>query len=89
MPSFLSFSKDYTKDLEEANNCQGIESDDGKLNCYKNIESKNSFAQIRLGTYYADKKDYQTSLKYLKQAKENKEIFEKLESTIYDRLCES
>ena len=78
MPSFLSFSKDFTKDLEEANNCQGIESDEGKLNCYKNIETKNSFAQIRLGTYYADKKDFQTSLKYLKQAKENENVFANL-----------
>lgn len=78
MPSFLSFSEDNTKDLEEANECQKIESDDGKLTCYKNIESKNSFAQIRLGTYYADKKDFQTSLKYLKQAKENENIFANL-----------
>ena len=49
MPSFLSFSKDSTKDLEEANSCQKIESDEGKLTCYKNMETKNSFAQIRLG----------------------------------------
>ena len=78
MPSFLSFSKDSTKDLEEANSCQKIESDEGKLTCYKNMETKDSFAQIRLGTYYADKKDYQTSLKYLKQAKENKNLFANL-----------
>ena len=75
MPSFLSFSEDHTKDLEEANKCQIIESDEGKLTCYKNIETKNSFAQIRLGTYYADKKDFTTSLKYLKQAKENENIY--------------
>ena len=78
MPSFLSFSKDSTKDLEEANSCQKIESDERKLTCYKNMETKNSFAQIRLETYYADKKNYQTSLKYLKQAKENDNLFANL-----------
>ncbi len=67
MPSFLSFSKDSTKDLEEANVCQKIESDEGKLTCYKNMETKNSFAQIRLGAYYADKKDYKSLMWFIKK----------------------
>ena len=38
---------------------------------YIKIEEKNSFAQIRLGTYYADKKDYTKALKYLNKAKKD------------------
>ncbi|MGE3592148.1 MAG: tetratricopeptide repeat protein, partial [Arcobacter sp.] len=49
-----------------------------KLSCYKNIENKNSFAHIRLGTYYANKKEYKDALKYLNQAKENKNIYANL-----------
>ena len=78
LPSFLSFKEDYSKILTEANVCQVLESDNDKLSCYKKIEAKNSFAQIRLGTYYADKKDYSSALKYLNQAKNNKNIYANL-----------
>lgn len=82
MPSFLSFdlfnSTDYTALLEEANKCQELENEATKLDCYKKIENTNSFAQIRLGTNAADKKDYKTALKYLNQAKENKNIYANL-----------
>lgn len=78
LPSFLSFKEDYSKILTEANVCQVLESDNDKLSCYKKIETKNSFAQIRLGTYYADKKDYSSALKYLNQAKNNKNIYANL-----------
>lgn len=75
MPSFLSFGDNYESMLEEANNCQNIEDENQKLSCYKNIEKTNSFAQIRLGTYYADKKVYKQAIKYLETAKENDNIY--------------
>lgn len=79
LPSFLTFTEDENKTiLAEANICQEIQNEDEKLNCYKKIENKNSFAQIRLGTYYADKKDYSKALKYLNQAKENDNIYANL-----------
>lgn len=74
-PSFLSFGDNYESMLEEANSCQNIEDENQKLSCYKNIEKTNSFAQIRLGTYYADKKVYKQAIKYLETAKENDNIY--------------
>jgi hypothetical protein len=38
---------------------------------YLYLEDKNSFAQIRLGTYNADKRDFTTALKYLNKAKQS------------------
>ncbi|WP_026804209.1 tetratricopeptide repeat protein [Aliarcobacter lanthieri] len=80
MPEFLTFgsSINYEEELTEANLCQVMENESNKLYCYKNIENKNSFAKIRLGTYYADKKEYQEALKYLNEAKENKNLFANL-----------
>ena len=72
MPSFLTFGEDKIEiSLTQANICQEIKNEDEKLSCYIKIEEKNSFAQIRLGTYYADKKDYTKALKYLNKAKQN------------------
>ncbi|QKF60212.1 tetratricopeptide repeat protein [Aliarcobacter lanthieri] len=80
MPEFLTFgsSINYEEELTEANLCQVMENESNKLYCYKNIENKNSFAKIRLGTYHADKKEYQEALKYLNEAKENKNLFANL-----------
>ncbi len=82
MPSFdlfsFSDSDDYAELLKEANSCQEIENEETKLSCYKKIENKNSFAQIRLGTYYANKKEYKDALKYLNQAKENENVYANL-----------
>ena len=79
MPSFLTFGEDKIEiSLTQANICQEIKNEDEKLSCYIKIEEKNSFAQIRLGTYYADKKDYTKALKYLNKAKENDNIYANL-----------
>lgn len=87
MPSFLTFgsSNDGNKQiLEEANKCQNFESENNKLHCYKRVETSNSFAQLRLGTYYADKKDYKKALYYLNKAKEGDNIYANLPlSSIY------
>lgn len=80
MPEVLSFSSsdNYEVALKEANVCQKIEKDNEKLACYKKIENTNSFAQLRLGTYNADKKDFKSAMKYLNLAKQNGNIYANL-----------
>lgn len=79
MPEFLTFSDiNYDELLKEANACQDLDTQKEKLDCYKKIENSNSFAQIRLGTYYSTKNDYKESLKYLNMADENKNLYAKL-----------
>ena len=78
MPSFLQFEDKDVASLTEANTCQVIESIDSKLFCYKKILNTNSYAQLRMGTYYADKKEYKDAVKYLNQAKENDNIYANL-----------
>jgi uncharacterized protein len=79
MPSFLSFSDD--KDavaLEKANVCQKIEDMDNKLFCYKKILNENSYAQLRMGTYSVEKKDYKKAVEYLNQSMNNKNPYANL-----------
>lgn len=80
MPEMLSFgsSLNYEEILNEANLCKIKEKDSEKLSCYKKIEHTNSFAQIRLGTYYADKKDYTNAIKYLNLAKKSGNLYANL-----------
>lgn len=79
MPEFLTFSDiNYDELLKEANACKDLYTEKEKLECYKKIENSNSFAQIRLGTYYSTKNDYKESLKYLNMADENKNLYAKL-----------
>lgn len=78
MPSFLQFEDKDLISLNEANKCQVIESIDSKLFCYKKILNTNSYAQLRMGTYYADKKEYKDAVKYLNQSKENDNIYANL-----------
>ena len=79
MPSFLQFEDKNLVALEEANSCQEIENLDSKLFCYKKLLDKNnSFAQLRMGTYHADKKDYSQAVKYLNQSYENNNIYANL-----------
>lgn len=79
MPSFLSFSDD--KDavaLEKANVCQKIEDIDNKLFCYKKILNENSYAQLRMGTYSVEKKDYKKAIEYFNQSIDNKNAYANL-----------
>lgn len=80
LPDFLTFSSsvDNIALLKEANVCQDMESEATKLKCYENIESSNSFAMIRLGTYFSEKKDFQKALKYLNQAKASENFYANL-----------
>lgn len=79
MPEFLSFSSvDYLELQKEADTCKDLDTEKEKLECYKKIESTNSFAQIRLGTYYSNKKEYQESLKYLNMAKQSDNLYANL-----------
>lgn len=79
MPSFLSFSDD--KDavaLEKANVCQKIDDIDNKLFCYKKIVTENSYAQLRMGTYSVEKKDYKKAVEYFNQSINNKNPYANL-----------
>ena len=79
MPSFLQFEDKDLASLEEADICQKIESLDSKLTCYKKLlEKNNSYAQLRMGTYYADRKEYKDALKYLNLSKENDNLYANL-----------
>ncbi|MDZ7817369.1 MAG: hypothetical protein U5K55_01630 [Aliarcobacter sp.] len=52
---------------------------DSKLTCYKKLlEKDNSYAQLRMGTYYADRKEYKDALKYLNLSKENDNLYANL-----------
>ncbi|MFX4232154.1 hypothetical protein ACOL3I_11845, partial [Aliarcobacter butzleri] len=62
----------------EAYKSQEIENEATILACYYKIVNTNSFAQFRLGTYWADKKDYKLALIYLNQAKNNDNIYANL-----------
>lgn len=80
MPDFgdlisFSSSNNYEELLKEANVCQDLQKDNEKLACYRKIENINSFAQIRLGTYYLLEKDLDRAVKYLNQAKENGNLY--------------
>lgn len=80
IPDFLTFSSshNYEEKLEEANICQDLESENSKLSCYSKIQMTNSFAQIRLGTYWGEKRDFEKSLKYLNMAKESGNLYANL-----------
>lgn len=79
MPSFLQFEDKDLLSLEEANVCQKIESLDSKLTCYKKLLDKNnSYAQLRMGTYHADRKEYKDAIKYLNLSKENDNLYANL-----------
>ena len=81
MPEFLNFSKNSSDSdiaLEKANVCQKIEDLDNKLFCYKKIINENSFAQLRMGTYSVEKKDYKKAIEYLNQSISNKNPYANL-----------
>jgi TPR repeat protein len=78
MPSFFSSEDEDLASLTQANLCQEIESLDSKLTCYKNISDKNSYAQLRMGTYHADKKEYKDAVRYLEQSKNNDNVYANL-----------
>lgn len=79
MPSFLSSSNNKDSEaLEKANICQKIENIDDKLFCYKKIVNENSYAQLRMGTYSVEKKDYKKAIEYLNQSINNKNAYANL-----------
>ena len=79
LPSFLQFENKDLIALNEANLCQEIQDMDSKLFCYKKLLDKNnSYAQLRMGTHLADKKEFYNAVKYLNQSYENKNIYSNL-----------
>lgn len=79
VPSFFKSEDENLLALNEADLCQEIESLDSKLFCYKKLlEKNNSYAQLRMGTHHADKKEYSQAVKYLNQSYENDNIYSNL-----------
>lgn len=60
----------FTNELEDANICQEKYLQKDKLSCYENLED-NSYAQLRLGIYHADKKEFDKAFLYLNKSYEN------------------
>ena len=78
MPSFLSSSNKDLEAIEKANICQKIENIDDKLFCYRKIVNENSYAQLRMGTYNVEKKEYKKAIEYLNQSINNKNAYANL-----------
>jgi TPR repeat protein len=77
--SFSSPKKfDIQSELKVANTCTKFEVLDKKLECYNKIVDKNSVAQLRLGIYNAQKKEFKKALDLLEQAKANGNFYANL-----------
>ena len=50
--------------------CQKLQKEEKKLECYDDLSEDNSIASLKLGTYYADKKDYDKAYNYLNTSKD-------------------
>jgi uncharacterized protein len=50
--------------------CKEIENKQERIVCYDDISLDNSMASLKLGIFYADKKDYAKALEYLNSSKE-------------------
>lgn len=67
----------FTDELEEANVCKENYLQKDKIDCYEELED-NSYAQLRLGIYYANKKSFEKALSYLNKSYENDNIYSNL-----------
>ena len=65
-------------ELTQANKCQILEKRDHKLKCYNKLLDTNSFAQLRIGIYFAQKKEYKKSLDLLNKSYESKNPYSNL-----------
>ncbi len=54
----------------EIQKCQEIQKKQERITCYKKISSDNSTASLKLGIFYANKKDFDKAFKYLSASKE-------------------
>lgn len=64
--------------MKEANTCSNFSKLDKKLDCYSKIVDKNSIAQLRLGIYNAQKKEFKKALDLLNKAKGNGNFYANL-----------
>lgn len=76
--SFKSSTNTLELQSTQANNCQKLNSRDDKLLCYDKIKETNSYAQLRLGIYFFEKKEYEKALELLNQANKNKNPYSNL-----------
>ena len=64
--------------LKEVNTCSKLAKLDKKLECYSKIVDNNSVAQLRLGIYNAEKKEFNKALELFEKAKENGNFYANL-----------
>lgn len=72
---FIGSKKDY---LAEANSCKVLKTLDEKLYCYEKIIKENSYAQLRVGVYHAEKKNYKKALELFNNSYKNKNPYSNL-----------
>ena len=66
--SKVTFSmKDENLGLQE---CQKMNKEEEKIDCYDDLSSDNSIAALKLGTHYADKNEYDKAYDYLNSSKD-------------------
>ncbi len=76
--SFKDSSFNLEDELTQANLCQKLQAKDEKLLCYDKIKETNSYAQLRLGIYFFEKKDFDKAIPLLKQSNANKNSYSNL-----------
>jgi uncharacterized protein len=72
------FSSSPKEDLEEANLCRALDSKEKKIKCYEDILDDNSYAQLRMGLYYADKQKLDKAFELLNESHENENLHSNL-----------
>lgn len=65
-------------ELQEANKCQKIDKKNLKLECYNKILDKNSFAQLRIGIYNAEKYSFKKAVELLNKSNQNENPYSNL-----------
>lgn len=78
MPFDIPFISSKKDTLKEANICQSIELKEKKIECYEDILDENSYAQLRMGIYYADKREFKKAFDLLNLANKNNNLYSNL-----------
>lgn len=64
--------------LEEANICQTLDTKEKKIQCYEDILDENSYAQLRMGIYHANNRDFEKASKLLTQSNKKGNVYSNL-----------
>lgn len=75
VPFFSTSDEEY---LEQADKCQKLGIKENKLNCYEKILDDNSYAQLRMGMYYADRQKLDKAFELLTKSNKNGNLYANL-----------